>query len=146
MLLRPATFTDSNAILNWRNDPLTRAMSRDHAIVELENHQTWFAKALQDQTKILMIGEIDGRPIGLVRFDQSKDGWEVGINLNPHDRGKGQGVELLRRAVRQFQMDHANQKLIAGIRPENTASRKIFEACGFRWIDRRDELDHFEAE
>jgi len=145
MKIRPITLDDSAVILEWRNDPHTRAMSRTHDPVSFEDHTKWFQKAIAGTNRLMLMGEQDGRKIGLVRFDRDGGSWETGINLNPDERGKGLGALLLRTAVLQFQALHPSQKLTAVIRPDNQASRKIFEACGFRWVDRRDEHDHFEA-
>ncbi len=145
MKIRPITPDDSEAILEWRNDPQTRAMSRNHDAVSLENHERWFQKAIVDPNRVLVMGVIENRNIGLVRFDKDGAAWEVGINLNPVERGKGFGADLLGSAIQHFRQVKPNQKLTAVIRPDNGASRKIFEACGFRWMDRRAEHDHFEA-
>ncbi len=141
--LRPATFDDSNDLLVWRNDPHTRAMSRDHDLVAPDDHKRWFTKALHDKGRVILLAEHEGRKIGVARFDQTETGWETGINLNPAERGKGLGGALLTMAVERFTIDHPDQILTAVIRPDNSVSRAIFEACGFRFVDRRDEHDHF---
>ena len=40
--LRPARLDDSAVVFAWRNDPLTRAMSRALVPVTWDDHQRWF--------------------------------------------------------------------------------------------------------
>lgn len=145
MHLRFLTHEDSDALLEWRNDPVTRAMSRNSDLVTAQQHQKWFATALADPKRMMVMGVIDQRQIGLLRFDPVGSDWEVGINLNPSERGKGLGTLLLRLGCDQFWTQHPDQKLIAAVRTDNVASRKIFEACGFHHVNRQDQHDHFEA-
>ena len=118
-------------------------MSRDHGVIDLEAHNHWFAAALISPNKVILIGEIQSGKIGVVRFDRLDEGWEAGINVNPEYRGKGLSAQLLQMAVDWFLVQYPNQTVVATIRPDNQASRKIFEACGFRLVDRREEHDHF---
>ena len=146
MQLRFLTDADSDDLFLWRNDPVTRAMSRNHEVVTPEQHRRWFSKSLADPVRILFMGMLGPRKIGLVRFDRVGDGWEVGINLNPAERGQGLGATLLRLGTEHFWAINPGQRLTAEVRLDNAASRKIFEACGFRRIDTDAEHDHFEAQ
>jgi UDP-2,4-diacetamido-2,4,6-trideoxy-beta-L-altropyranose hydrolase len=95
--VRPATAADALAVLAWRNDPHTRAMSRDQDEVDTAAHVAWFAAALADPRRTLLIGEADGEAIGMVRLDHG-DEPEVSINLNPAHRGRGLSAPLLAAA------------------------------------------------
>ena len=91
------------------------------------------------------MGLVEQSSIGMIRFDCRPDGWEVSINVNPAERGKGLGGALLQNGISHFKALHPAAKLTATVRPDTEASRRIFTACGFQWVDRRDEHDHFEA-
>ena len=145
--LRQATADDCHDLLAWRNDPHTRAMSRQTGEIGLDQHLAWFARVLGDHRRYFLIGMQDQRKVGLVRFDQEGDSrWEVGINLNPAERGKGLGKALLAAAVGHFWTAKPGVKLLAEVRLENTASRKIFEACGFHWVGQDAICNHFESD
>lgn len=125
MILRPARPDDARDVWVWRNDPLARAMSLNTDEVSWSTHEAWFARAIQDTARRLLIGERDGQKVGMVRFDFGEV-TEVSISLDPARRGQGLGFALLEAGVAQTTGD-----LYASIREENLASRRIFERAGF---------------
>ncbi len=128
--VRPAELCDSRDVWNWRNDPDTRSASRETAPVPWDVHEAWFARALSDPSKILLVGvDLETRDkVGLVRLDQLESGQRlVGINMAPEWRGRGVGRQLLAKAL-----ERASGRLLAEVRPENTASIRLFEKLGFR--------------
>jgi len=127
MILRNATQADALDVWAWRQDPLTRAMSRRGEPVELQPHLAWFAKALADPARTLLIGEAHGDKLGMVRFDRGEV-TEVSINVNPKHRGRGHGYALLSEALKREAGD-----VWAEIRDENLASRRLFERAGFEF-------------
>ena len=145
MQLRFLTPDDCDILLAWRNDPLTRAMSRTQDPIAPEDHRRWFARAIDDPVKIMMMGLEGRRQIGLIRFDPLDQLWEVGLNLAPAERGKGLGKILLRLGMEHFWQINPAARLCASVRADNLASRKIFETCGFQRIETRAEHDYFEA-
>ena len=140
MFVRKATKADSQDVLSWRNDPLTRSMSRAQDEVEEAPHLEWFEGALSDPRRTLLIGELNGQKIGMVRFDHGEE-TEVSININPACRGKG-----LSRALLTQSMAWARGTIVAEIRPENLASRRLFEDAGFSFDGVRDDLRRYVGE
>jgi RimJ/RimL family protein N-acetyltransferase len=137
MFVRKATKADALDVLAWRNDPLTRSMSRTPDEVEEAPHLDWFEKALRDPSRTLLIGELDGQKIGMVRFDHGEE-TEVSINLNPACRGKGLSQVLLTES-----MAWVRGTIVAEIRPENLASQRLFEHAGFSFDGVRDDLRRY---
>lgn len=132
MHLRRATIDDALDVLDWRNDPHTRAMSREAAIVDRQAHLDWFARAVEDPSRLLLMGEADGDRIGMVRFDRVGETWEVSINVAPRARGRGLGAPLLDGALKVFAGLHPDATILAVIKPENVASLRLFEGLGFQ--------------
>ena len=56
MKIRCANNSDIDDILSWRNDELTREMSKSQHIVDREGHKFWFENVLIDPLRILYIG------------------------------------------------------------------------------------------
>jgi RimJ/RimL family protein N-acetyltransferase len=137
MLVRKATKADALDVLSWRNDPLTRSMSRASGEVGETAHLEWFEKALGDPRRTLLIGELEGRKIGMVRFDHG-DEVEVSININPACRGQGLSYALLTES-----MTWVRGPVVAEIRPENLASQRLFERAGFSFDGMRDDLRRY---
>jgi ribosomal protein S18 acetylase RimI-like enzyme len=134
MIVRRATEADALDVLAWRNDPLTRAMSRHRDEIDEASHLAWFAGALANPQVTLLIGEAEGEKVGMVRFDHLEP-TEVSINVNPACRGRGHGYALLTGALEQVRGD-----VVAEILEENLASQRLFERAGFtlqRKIDGR---------
>lgn len=137
MIIRRATLDDALDVLIWRNDPLTRAMSRTPDEVEQQAHVAWFNRALDDAASTLLIGEVGGEKIGMVRFDHGA-ATEVSININPSCRGRGLGHELLSEALTWAVGD-----LVAVIKDQNLASRRLFERAGFELQETTDGLGRY---
>ncbi len=132
MIIRKAVAQDADDILAWRNDPATRAMSRTRQAIDPTAHAAWFGKVIDDARRTLLIGEQDGRKIGMVRLDHAAT-TEVSINLNPAFRGQGLAYPLLSLAL-----EHADGMLEAEVHEENLASLKLFERAGFRQTHSQD--------
>jgi L-amino acid N-acyltransferase YncA len=64
---------------------------------------------------------------------------EVSVYVASRARGRGLGRRLLAELVTQSEKQNL-WTLQAGIFPENTASIKIHEACGFRLVGRREKI------
>lgn len=64
---------------------------------------------------------------------------EVSVYISAEARGKGLGKQLLQRLIEESEANNI-WTLQAGIFPENTASLKIHEACGFRIIGTRERI------
>ena len=125
LILRNATEADAIDVWIWRNDPLTRAMSRNQDGVPRADHIAWFAAALADPGRTLLIGEVDGEKVGVVRFDHGAE-TEVSINVNPAQRSRGYGYALLVAGIQRV-----GGEVWAEIRDENLGSRRLFERAGF---------------
>jgi hypothetical protein len=72
-VLRPATDTDRDVVLGWRNHPDVRAVSlTTHEITPAE-HAAWFAAATTDPRRRVLVYEDSGVPCGVVMFDLRTD-------------------------------------------------------------------------
>jgi ribosomal protein S18 acetylase RimI-like enzyme len=128
MIIRRATMDDAQAVLDWRNDPVAVSMSKSGA-VDSDGHVQWFAKAIADPARDIFIAEEHGERVGMVRFDQTDDNYMVSICVAPAARGRGVGSAMLERAMAAHRRPY-----VAEIMPENTASLRIFQRCGFRYL------------
>lgn len=69
---------------------------------------------------------------------------EVSVYISAEARGKGLGKQLLQRLIEESEANNI-WTLQAGIFPENTASLKIHEACGFRIIGTRERIGQMDG-
>lgn len=135
LVLRPALPEDSEAILIWRNDPVSRSFFKDSNIISRQDHETWYHKSLECVDRFLFIGEIAGDRVGIVRYEPTgiEGEFEVSINLNPEWRNRALGKSLLEesRPILAKNLGFEQLKLRAEIKPGNTASMKTFERAGY---------------
>lgn len=125
--LRPAVERDARILFEWRNDPLTRANSRNSEQVPWGHHVAWFRSTLTNPDRHLLIAEIAGTAVGTVRFDRThSEGHEVSYTTAPQFRGKG----LMKRILLQA-CGGVSGPVIAEIKRDNLPSISVARACGF---------------
>jgi UDP-2,4-diacetamido-2,4,6-trideoxy-beta-L-altropyranose hydrolase len=130
--LRPADATDSRLLWEWRNAPASRAASRNDQYIPFADHVTWFERALADSARVILIGEVAGQAVGMVRFDPCETGvFEVSITIDPDRKNKGLGRRLLLAAIDWQKSRQPVDMLRAAARENNIASIKVFSFCGF---------------
>ena len=132
MKLRYANCSDIDDILIWRNDELTRKMSKYQDLVKPEEHSNWFKSSLRDPRRIIYIGLKDAIKVGVCHFNCNENyiEAEVSINLNPIMRKKKLAEKLLHTAMCEFFKTH-KINLKAEIKKNNFSSAVIFQKCGF---------------
>lgn len=139
--LRPIAFDDSEDLLAWRNDPLTRANSRSTDAVTQEEHAAWLSRVLDDPNRRVWIAVEDGESVGTTSAMRHEDGAvEIAVTVAPAARGRRLAAELIAAAVGEAAGLWPDAPIRAEIKPDNEASRKAFEACGFEQVDDRDGL------
>lgn len=137
--LRPATASDSDRLLRWRNDPETRLWSRSQAEVATAEHQQWLARTLDDPAIALWIAETDGGPVGQVRATpEAPDAAEIHVSVAPEARGRGLGAEVITEAAARALADTTVRRLIAHVKEDNHASLRAFARAGFEQCGRDD--------
>lgn len=148
IVLVSAKSCHSEMLWQWRNDPITRNMSKNTAKVSWEDHSFWYERVLANNSGKLYLGEEFGIHFGAVRFDKcdnENNVYEVSINISPEYRGKGYGKKLITYGIRRFLKEVDNCKFIrAEVRKQNESSNKLFKSCGFTFIENQSEINNFE--
>jgi UDP-2,4-diacetamido-2,4,6-trideoxy-beta-L-altropyranose hydrolase len=135
--LRPATAADGPLLLEWANDPVTRAAGFQPEPIAADDHRRWLADRLTSTSGRLLVGVDGDVPIGQIRLDRHRDGRvEIGIAVAAAVRGRGVGRRLLRLALDEARRDEGLDPVafIARIRPDNATSIALFTGAGFRRI------------
>lgn len=130
--LRKATLDDCRTLFEWRNDPITVAMSLVSEPVPWENHVAWFESSLTNPKRHLLVAELAGSPVGTIRFDDLDDTSEISITVSPESRGQGMGTGLLEVADEWARMELGLDRIIARIKETNPASIAIFKKSGYQ--------------
>ncbi|MBK8893369.1 MAG: UDP-2,4-diacetamido-2,4,6-trideoxy-beta-L-altropyranose hydrolase [Propionivibrio sp.] len=131
--IRAAVQGDSKKLFEWRNHPSIRTVSRNVGIIDLENHNKWFAAALSAPDRLLLIGQREGVPVGVVRFDIRDDEAEVSIYLAPAFQHSGQGRDLLQSAERWIADKRPGVcRVHAHVLGDNERSQRLFLGAGYQ--------------
>jgi ribosomal protein S18 acetylase RimI-like enzyme len=132
LILRKATADDSRDLWMWRNDEQTRRGSRATDFVAWANHDAWYREKLKDCDTQILVALEAGVRIGLIRFDRIEmDRFRANITVAAAARGRGVGRAILRLGCDRLIQDYAGATIVAEVRTENIASRRIFEANEF---------------
>jgi UDP-2,4-diacetamido-2,4,6-trideoxy-beta-L-altropyranose hydrolase len=131
--LRLALESDCKQVYEWRHHPDIRDRSRVSAPFSFESHRQWYAEALRNPDRMMLIAEFSGQPISVVRFDISGNSAEISVYVAPERIGEGWGAEVLTRATLWLQRHRSHvREIVAEVLPDNLASRGAFRRAGFR--------------
>jgi UDP-2,4-diacetamido-2,4,6-trideoxy-beta-L-altropyranose hydrolase len=142
--MRPATMADSDLLFGWANE--ARSWSKSTAEITQQQHDQWMMLNVLTgyPAHWVMIADTNLGSIGTVRFDMVKDvmTYRVSITIGSEFRGRGFGHEALDHACKLM----AENKLLAEIKHDNVASRRMFERCGFKQVGRTGEFVAYRRE
>lgn len=134
LVVRPAEASDEALLLRWANDPQVRANSFTLAKIDPVTHHAWLEKRLgnPDGCRLYIVETATQMPVGQVRFERSGDTWEIHYAIDAYFRGRGLGKPFLNAALVAFKADLNRQGEVFGrVKPDNSASRRIFAELGF---------------
>jgi UDP-2,4-diacetamido-2,4,6-trideoxy-beta-L-altropyranose hydrolase len=138
LYLRPATEADAGSCYNWRNAESTRRYSRDPSPVALDGHLRWWATALADPWRHLLIAQVGRNAVGVLRLDRAGVEAEVSIYIDPELTGLGLGRRMLEALELWASAGLSGiQTLTAEIDPRNGSSEAAFAASGFHRVGPR---------
>lgn len=123
MRVRPIEERDLEAVLWLRNR--NRMWFFYDAEVSAEDHRAWFDSLAQRPIRFYVIEE-DDTVVGTVSVTETAEGREVG-NLLLHDAYRGRG--LMAKALELVCGESG--RYFARVKPDNEASRRVFERAGF---------------
>lgn len=131
--IRRAVLEDCDAIYGWRNAEETRRYIFDAAPIPLEVHRQWYRKTLDNPHRVLLIGELAGKPVGVLRYDLAATEALISVYLVPGTQGQGIGAELIRCGSRWLKCNRPEISFInADILSDNTASKLAFERAFYK--------------
>lgn len=124
LTIRPATMDDAQRLFDWRNDPLTRAMSRNGEPIGWAEHVAWLEWTLAEPARAqLWIALLDGVPAGTGRYDYGSE-IEFSWAVAPEWRGRGVALKIA-RGLMAIEPDFYGY-----IKAENVANQRVMRAAG----------------
>lgn len=132
--VRLAGPAECDLILAWRNHPAVRVRSLQSEPISKENHRRWYAESLESPNRLLLIGRVGSRAVGVVRFDAApqRHAASVSIHLDPALLGLALGPVLLARGQEALRAAWPSTTQIrADVVPGNTVSIRMFRNAGY---------------
>ncbi len=145
MKLRPATLDDLDLLRHWDTQPHVIASGAADDAVD------WaYELGLEPQWRDMLIGEIDGRPVGIVQIidpaEEETHYWgDIGTGLRAidiwigeaNDLGQGFGTAMMRQALDRCFADSSVRAVLIDPLASNTDAHRFYERLGFRAVGRR---------
>ena len=133
LTIRKVQQSDSDILLQWRNNPEVYKYALNPEPVKECDHQDWFKKALINPRCIFYMGLSDGIPCGSVRYQLSENliEAEVSISVSPDFWGKGIASQIMQLGEKALKRDSSVKRIHAIVLSENIASMKLFERANF---------------
>ncbi len=123
---------DVRLLFDWSNDTITRHNSYQPEEINFSDHEKWFNNKVNDKNSLLLIGTINNKSVGLVRFDIEQENSTIGISIDKNYRGKKLASKLLIEASKIY-FQEFTIPILAYIKKKNIASIKSFEKSGFSY-------------
>ena len=129
--LRPVEKKDYEQILEWRNDPDVRLYSLTQHIISIDEHMGYWNDFLMDKTNFAFIATHGNNDIGVFKLKNVGTAtYKIDIFLSKSYQNRGFGSQILKIA-KEVAVQKGMKKLIAKIKYDNEASKKVFENVGF---------------
>ena len=134
--IRRATMQDAQLIWELANDPFVRESSFSSQPIAWDTHISWFQTKISDPDFFLYIVLTpDQQLIGQIRFEKKEKIFFISYSLAEKFRSLGLGTVLLKVGMRKLQSETGKKILVQGeVKPQNAASIKSFEKCGFEMV------------
>ncbi len=129
--LRLARPDDIERTFQWRNDPFFIKRSTTQRPVTWEEHQSWYARALNNPDQKIFVVVQGDEPIGEVRFDHTNDLAVISVYLVEEKTGKGLGVEAIRLGTQAAFKEWNLTRIVACIRQDNLPASRAFAKAGY---------------
>lgn len=129
---RKANMEDVKLLFEWTNDPVTRSQSYNSGPILFEDHLNWYFSKMTDPNCDIFIFEINGEPVGQIRYQLVENEYVLGYSVDPKHRRKGLGTSILMRGSMVLKKEKGNDIIIVGhVKVENVASTFAFRNAGF---------------
>lgn len=131
--IRRAAPEDCDSVYEWRNAEETRRYIFNTDVITLDSHRDWYNRTLSNPSRILLIGERDHKPVGVLRYDISGSEALISVYLVPGTQGQGVGSQLIYCGSTWIRENYPQLRVVnAEIFRENIASLRAFESAGYK--------------
>lgn len=148
LMLREVTGKDIDLLFRWANDPVTRQNAFHTEQIPYETHRAWFVKMLADRDilKYILCGSSSNtdemQDIGQIRLSIEDGEALISYSIDSEKRGQGFGTRMILMAEERLRESRTDVVYCKGqVKPENIASAKVFEKCGYDMNEKEQYLE-----
>ncbi|MEQ8667360.1 MAG: GNAT family N-acetyltransferase [Rhodospirillales bacterium] len=143
--IRTATPSDGPILFEWVNRPDSLAGKLETTEpIPRSVHDKWFSARLSDPETLILIAEVERRAVGQVRLQRDGGKYVIDVYVTPENRGHGVSDKLIDAAITQVSSVTPETRVVANVKPDNTASAALFERSGFTEVSRTQKCRRFE--
>ena len=135
---RIARHEDVKLIFDWANEPEVRENALNSQPIKWEDHLNWFNKVVRRPDKTILIFCNGKLPVGQVRIEKIGNEWKIDYSVSRNNRGKGIGKRMIDELISIY----PNRTLYGEVKVGNTASKRVFEKCGFEATEKKQHGTH----
>lgn len=131
---RSAMPSDEVLLLEWANDPVTRANGFHSDAISAATHRAWLCRKLGDtrDCRFYIVYTREAVPVGQVRFERVGAAcWEIHFSVGPAFRGRGIGRAMVAMSLSALHSEFGDVTIVGRVLEHNGSSRLIFEQLGF---------------
>lgn len=140
--LRGITKNDSEVLLDWRNDSVTRKSFHSSNMVEVSEHKEYLEDTITRSDRSQFIMEFNGIPVATIREDRIEEGeFELSYTVSPNHRGKKIG-----RIMMELYLIDRSGTFLCEVKEENISSIRMIEKCGFRFFKKENGVCSYKLE
>jgi RimJ/RimL family protein N-acetyltransferase len=123
---------DRDFLLQLRNHPEVRKWFFNPATVEPSEHARWFQGWLARPGRLFYIPEIDGAPIGYVRFERGESSaWMISVATAPEFQRRGHTRRFVKEGIVRCFNESDCLCVTAEVFGHNASALALFEGLGF---------------
>lgn len=139
LALKKVVHADSDILLEWINDPITRKFSTNPKRIALDEHIEWFNKKIADDHCYIYILYFQKIPVGMIRMDIKYDSAIISYLIDSKFHRKGFGQLIIEMGLEALKKEEPKiRNFIGYVKPDNRASLYIFRKLNFvESIDQR---------
>ncbi|MET3900831.1 UDP-2,4-diacetamido-2,4,6-trideoxy-beta-L-altropyranose hydrolase [Devosia sp. UYZn731] len=133
LVSRPVSASDEWLLLEWANDPTTRATAFQPQRITADGHHRWLQRRLAEskEFRLFVVETPAGVELGQVRFEREGEDWFISYSLGREFRGQGLAAPMLASALEALHSTVGPAMVAGRVRPENIASRRVFDRLQF---------------
>lgn len=130
--LRDAIESDVDLLFEWANEEAVRKNSFSTSEIAYSDHIKWFKNILTKDNEKQYIFMYENQPAGQIRIKINEQEAEIGYSICVEKRKLGLGKEMIALLYQKVKQDYPNiKRLTAKVKPDNTASQKVFSDTGY---------------